>query len=295
MSAWAALRRAVAVPVVAAFAWLVSTGWFLFRPRQVAVSVRLYRALFPGRGRLHAVWLAWRQYHRFAGRYAERLRWRLGGRCDVRLQGADPLREAVAEGRGGVLVMSHLGDNEAAARGFHTLGLRQLIYTGGRALDEQERMTASEGGRAGLTFVAAGNEDAAGFQAVEALRFVREGGFVTLPGDQVWTTGARHVTARFLDHDVRLPAAPFALALLARAPLYVFFARRDGRRRYRLDISPPLHLPHARGAARQAALEAAAQTYADHLAAALRDDPADWGTFTPLLDEPPARERRRKT
>ena len=52
--------RWVGVCVVAAFAWVVSTGYFLFRRSRVRESVRFYEALFPGRGRSHARRLAWR-------------------------------------------------------------------------------------------------------------------------------------------------------------------------------------------------------------------------------------------
>ena len=53
-------------------AWHVATGYFLFFPRRVAVSVRFYRRLFPERGRRHALRCAWRQYHHFVHVFLER-------------------------------------------------------------------------------------------------------------------------------------------------------------------------------------------------------------------------------
>ena len=53
-------------------AWHVATGYFLFSPRRVAVSVRFYRRLFPERSRWYPLWCAWRQYHHFVHVFLDR-------------------------------------------------------------------------------------------------------------------------------------------------------------------------------------------------------------------------------
>ena len=49
-----------------------------------------------------------------------------------------------------------------------------------------------------------------------------------MAGDVVWRPDQRVVPARFLGHTVQLPEAPFMLALVSGAPLYVFFASIRG-------------------------------------------------------------------
>ena len=55
-------------------AWFVATGYFLFFPARVSQSIRFYRALFPQRGRLHALYCTWRQYHMFTTVFVDRFR-----------------------------------------------------------------------------------------------------------------------------------------------------------------------------------------------------------------------------
>src|SRR4030042_4537370 len=57
-------------------AWIISTGYFLFFPGRVRISVRFYKVLFPIRSWLYHLWCAWRQYHNFTTIYIDRFRLR---------------------------------------------------------------------------------------------------------------------------------------------------------------------------------------------------------------------------
>ena len=52
----------------------IAAGYFCFAPRRVRVGVRFYRALFPQRSRVYALWCTWRQFRNFTSVYLDRFR-----------------------------------------------------------------------------------------------------------------------------------------------------------------------------------------------------------------------------
>jgi len=272
------------IGVVAAFAWLVATGYFLFLPRRLLVSFRLYRALFPGRGRWHALCCAWRQYHHFAGVFAERLRLQQDGALHHEAEGWEQLAAAASSGRGGILLMSHLGSWEVAARLLQRQGLRLLLYMGAKQREQIERLQKSDLRQEGVRVLAQEGGAGSPFAVVEGLAFLRDGGFVSLAGDRSYDPHGRTLTVRFLGQQARLPRAPWALALLSRAPVYCFFALRTGKGRYLFRALPPLTVQAVDRADREAAMQQAAQRYATSLEEVLRGYPEQWYTFAPFLE-----------
>ncbi len=290
--------RAVGVWFVAAFAWLVSTGYFLFRPGRVATSVRFYRALHPERGTGHALRCTWRQFHHFAGVFAERLR--LASAVDSPLpnrelqradfscteDGLDHLARAAEAKTGAILVMSHVGSWEIGARLLQRRGFPLQLHMGIKAREQIERLQKSDLRRDGVEVLAAASAEASPFDLVEGLRFLRAGGFVSLAADRARGEPGRTVAVRFLGHEVRLSAAPWVLALLSHAPVFHFFALRTGRGRYRFAASTPRTVSAGNRAGRDDAVRRAAQDYADDLAEVVRRHPEQWYSFEPFLGPP---------
>jgi len=282
---------------VAAFAWLVSTGYFLFRPGRVATSVRFYRALRPDRGTGHALCCTWRQFHHFAGIFAERLRLadapdlpfpspnRELQRADFSFteDGLDHLARAAEAKTGAILVMSHVGSWEIGARLLQRRGFPLQLHMGVKEREQIERLQKSDLRRDGVQVLAGESAEASPFDLVESLRFLRGGGFVSLAADRARGEPGRTVTVHFLDHEVQLSAAPWVLALLAKAPVFHFFALRTGRGRYRFVASAPRTVRAERRADRDNAIRRAAQDYADDLAEIVRRHPEQWYSFEPFL------------
>ncbi|MBI5501388.1 MAG: lysophospholipid acyltransferase family protein [Deltaproteobacteria bacterium] len=276
--------RWVGVWIVAAFAWVVSTGYFVFRRDRVRESVRFYGGLFPDRSRAHARRLAWRQFHAFASLFAERLRLRADEPFEMEEEGRDALESAAREGKGVVLVMSHVGSWEIAARLLRRRGFRMMLHMGAREREQVERAQKADLRGDGVEVVVAGGGEGSVFDGVEALRFLRGGGFVSLSADRPRAGESRTVAVRFAGGTARLSAAPWALALVSGAPLFHFFALRTGRRRYRFAASGPVRLEVASRAARQEAIRRAAQAYADDLEAVVRRHPEQWYSFERLVE-----------
>jgi predicted LPLAT superfamily acyltransferase len=119
---------------------------------------------------------------------------------------------------------------------------------------------------------------------LEGLRHLRRGGFVSMAGDVAWGADQRTVTAAFLGRNVRIPEAPFALALVSGAPLLAFFAFRTPTGRYRFTTLPPIHVTASQRAKRAPAIQQAGQRYLQYLEEALHRHPFQWYHFDVFLE-----------
>ncbi len=269
--------------LLAAISRTIAAGYFLFSAK-VPESRRFYGALFPERGGLYHLWCAFRQYQRFTTIHLDRF---LADRSDTTSftsEGWEKL-EGVIGRQGGILLMSHLGNWEMAARLLRRQksDLRLLLYMGVKEKEGVEQVQKEDLRRAGVTIIGVDQEGGSPFAAVEGIRFLQSGGIVSMTGDIVWRSDQRQVRVRFLGHDAYLPQAPYIFALLSGAPLFVFFAFRSGKNSYRFTLSDPIAIrPHARQDRGQAIGEAA-QQYADLLEKMLREHPFEWYHFDRFL------------
>ncbi len=267
---------------------VVAAGYFVLFPRRAATSASFYHALFPGRGRWHGWWCAWRQFQSFTTVYLDRFLLQGGEAIRTTFEGREHLIASLAEGRGGILLMSHVGAWELGARLLRRSlpELRLMLYVGRRAKEDIERLQKEDLAASGVRVQVVGGDDGSPFDLVEGAAFLRSGGFVSIAGDVNWGGSRAGVPVRFLGREVRLPEAPFVLALVSRAPLYVFFAARRGPRQYHFSVLGPLPLPPASREGRGEVVRLAAQAYADLLEAEVRSRPLEWFHFSRFLGAP---------
>ena len=269
----------------------VATGYFLFFPHRVAVSVRFYRRLFPERGRWHALLCSWRQYHGFIHVFLDRYRLSRGEEIRTTFEGWDHIVSAAESGRGGIILMSHVGSWEVAARllqryGKKHPGMRLLLYLGAKHREQIERRQKQSVEKIGIRVVSVPESGGAATDILEGLHFLREGGLVSLTGDRLWGRDQKAVTVRFAGGEARIPEIPYVLAMLSGAPLLIFFGYRTWEGRYHLVAHPPFFVTAESRAKRRTAVEAAAQTYADLLTETVRSHPFEWYHFEPFLMDP---------
>jgi len=287
----AALARRLGNWVFLMMAWFVAAGYFLFFPRRRAVSVDFYETLFPGRGRRHALACAWRQYHAFVRVFLDRFRLAEGETIPTTCEGWEHIAAAARSSRGAVVLMSHLGGWEIAARllqerGREVPGMRLMLYLGQKDREQIEGRQKRAVAESGIRVVAVPENAQAALEILDGLTFLREGGLVSLTGDRLWGREQRAVTVRFAGGRARIPETPFVLALASEAPLIIFFGWRTGAGGFHLVAKPPLTVAAATRAERAAAIQAAAQAYADLLAETVRAHPDQWFHFTPFLLAP---------
>jgi len=179
--------------------------------------------------------------------------------------------------------MSHLGSFEIAAAAFREVKLKLLLIMGEKeakqvARDQREAMKA----RGIHIQVAAAGEDFL-FGGVEAMRFIREGGFVSVAGDLVWTEQRSRLRVRFFGQEVGLSPGPHLLALVSNAPLLTMFNFRAEKGKYLILMSSPREVKATSRAERGEALQASAQAYANALEEIVRQHPFQWYIFEPFF------------
>jgi predicted LPLAT superfamily acyltransferase len=264
----------------------VATGYFLFSRRRRAVGLRFYAALFPQRSRFHHLYCTWNQFRNFTDVFMDRFIQSEVKNLTYTIDGKAPVASLLARKAGGILLMSHMGNWEVAA---HLLRnalpeLRLMLYMGIRHKEEIEKIQKQSVRERGVKVLGVDEDGGSPFDIVEAIGFLRAGGFVSMAGDRIWREGQRTVTGVFGGHRVRLPEAPFVLALVSGAPLIAFFAFRTGNGRYEVTAMPPFSVTAVTRDQRSAAIGQAAQRYLDHMASALARHPFQWYHFDDFLD-----------
>jgi len=270
---------------------VIAAGYFLFS-RRTSESNRLYAALFPEKGPLYHRWCTWRQYQNFTTIHRDRFLANQGQPALFTANGWERLAATIG-GSGAILLMSHLGNWEMAARILMQQGqdLRLLLYMGVKEKEGVERTQKEELLRAGVTIIAADQSQHSPFAAVEGIRLLQAGGLISMAGDIVWRADQRRVPVTFLGHRAYIPEAPFIFAMVSGAPILVFFAFRLGDNRYHVELSEPITVESANRAERGTAVARAAQHYATLLEKALRAHPLEWYHFTRFIDERPGQEQ----
>jgi predicted LPLAT superfamily acyltransferase len=279
------LSRGMGIWVFRFFSWWIATGFFCFSPRRVAVSLDFYSALFPDRGKISALKQAWRQFHSFPSVFLDRILLLEEGRLTHTSEGLDFLTAAMDQNTGGILLMSHFGNWEVAASLLHRKGLKLLLYLGKKHKEQIESAQKKSLEEQGIRVIAVDEEGGSPLDIVEGIKFLKEGGVVSLTGDRRWGREQRTVSVSFLGHEVLLPEAPYLLALLSGAPLFIFLAFRTGVGRYAISLSPPVYVKAVSRPEREPAIREAAQTYARMLEAAVRRHPHEWYHFEPFLGQ----------
>jgi predicted LPLAT superfamily acyltransferase len=272
------------------FAWFVATGYFLFFPRRVGDSTQIYQALYPNRNRLFHLWCTWQQFHNFTHVFLDRYLLQEYDEITYTSEGIECLGHAINRGKGGILLMSHMGNWDVAA---HLLkrklkNLRLLLYMGIKQKEQIEQIQKETLAQSDIQIIAV-DEGGSPMDLVEGINFIESGGVVSLTGDLVWKKDQRTIPVKFLGQEILLPEAPHLFALLSGAPLFIFFAFRIVKNRYRFTMSEPIYLTAASRKERVEAVRRSAQKYADILEATLRNHPLQWYHFRPLLKPDPTK------
>jgi predicted LPLAT superfamily acyltransferase len=251
--------------------------------------VRFYRALYPDRNRLFHLWCAWRQFHNFTDVFMDRFLLQESDKITFTSEGCEHLEKSVDDGKGGILLMSHMGNWDVAAHLLKRIlpNLRLLLYMGVKQKEQIEQLQKETLSQRGIRIIAVDEDGGSPLDIVEGIKFIESGGVVSLTGDIVWKKDQRTIPVQFLEHNVLLPEAPYLFALLSGTPLFIFFAFRTGKNKYHFTMSKPIYIASASRDERAGAIRRSAQQYADILEATLRKYPFQWYHFEPFFPAKP--------
>jgi predicted LPLAT superfamily acyltransferase len=268
------------------FAWWVATGYFLFHLPRRRSSISLYRVIFPHKKSWFHLYCAWRQFHSFAATFGDRVDFEGMRESALSVQGREGILSAAAKGQGGIILVSHMGSFEIAARCFQEAGIKHLMIMGEKEAKQVSRNQQEELQDRGVSILVTSDKENSPLGGLEALKFIREGGFVSIAGDLLWTQQRSLLSVRFFDQEVALPSGPYLLSLVSGAPLFTLFTFRVGRRKHQIHIAPPSEVKALSRSERDSALQKSAQKYADALEEMIRNHPFQWYIFEPFFRSP---------
>ncbi len=220
----------------------------------------------------------WRTLHNFAWCLSERYERLATDRTfEITGEGEEIWSEILGSGKGFILLSAHLGSWEAgsivpADRDGRRIHVVREAETDPRAQAFIRELIGRHGRGLYVTHFAA-DDPHLGMVMLEALR---DGEIVALQGDRP-RTGGRSLQTALFGRSFPLPVGPAALARAAGVPLVPVFIFREGRRRYRSIVRPPIYL--AETADRKADLTVAVDRFGVELAAAIRRVPHQWFCF----------------
>jgi predicted LPLAT superfamily acyltransferase len=236
-------------------------------------------------GRAPGPRLVFRHLLAFGISILDRVGFWLGRRSDfdLDLRGDEHLARIVDEGRGGVVLGSHLGSFDAMRLlgAFAPIPVNVLMYTEHAAQinDVFARLAAASGEPAARVRVLPVRPNS--FEHVlEARACIGRGEVVAILADRTPPSDrARTFRVKFLGGVAAIPEGPFRLAAVLGAPIVFMVAVRSGVNAYEVDVEPlgdGASLPRA---GRKTSLQALAQTYADRLADHCLRTPLQWFNF----------------
>lgn len=195
-------------------------------------------------------------------------------RGGVSIDGAPHLRQAVAMGRGVVLVTAHTAGWEAASATLARLGLTSKVWVVMARERDARAQTIQDGARRerGVGVVVAGDDPLGGLALLRALR---RGEVVGIQLDRL-APGMRRRAVRLFGEEGAIPEGPLLLSRLTGAPIVPLFAERLGHRRYRFTALAPRVVSRA---ATEAELDHEAQRLADAMATFVAARPTQWFHF----------------
>lgn len=275
-------------PLFRLFAWPAS--WYFIAARPVArrASIDYQRrlgVLAPGAGQ----WQAWRAAARHVRRFADvlldkALAWTGGIELAGIQRDVDPRFDAVvAENRGGILVVAHLGNLEVLRRlGERAKALRLHILVHTKHAERFNQMLTRINPESAERLLQVTDVDA-GTIAYLTTR-VQQGDFVVIAADRVPVTSERVLAVPFLGEPAPFPIGPWILAAALEHPVFwlACYQRPADRGRYTLvcrQIRERVILPRA---TRDAALREVIGEYVQLVERACREAPLAWFNFFPF-------------
>lgn len=229
-------------------------GWTLLffilaKPQRRAVSGNL-RALHSGWGIIRGTWGAWRVFWNFAVTFVDALRCDTGtGGVDWVVEGLANMEELSNRKEGCIILTAHMGNYDIAAPMFASR-FKRTLYTvraperepETQKIREQEIRRKEE---KHPNFRTLYNQEG-NMLGVELARLLGKGDIVAVQGDRVMFDVSPMDVEVEPGLHMRLPKGPLFLARATHAPCYPLFIIRDGWRRYRVIVQPPIDLPPRR-------------------------------------------------
>jgi lauroyl/myristoyl acyltransferase len=222
-------------------------GFFMIAKSQRRAVATNLRALHPAWGAWRGRLGAWRVFWNFALTYVDAQRCESGtGVIDWAVDGLAGLEDLANRKDGSIILTAHMGNYDLAAPLFATRFNRTLYTVRAPEREpETQKLRDAEIRRKEAqnpNFRTLYNEDG-NLLGVELAHLLKSGHLVAMQGDRViFDVSPMNVEVE-PGLTMRLPKGPLFLARATQAPCFPIFIIRDGWRRYRVLVLPPVELP----------------------------------------------------
>ena len=264
---------------------IIAGGYYLLFPTRVLTGIRFYRVVFPDRHIGYHMWCVWKQFCNFTSVFMDRFL--LQGIKDISytMDGWDELISSLQKKRGAIILMSHFGNWEVAAHLFRSClkDFPFLLYMGRRSKDGIENIQKQDLAYQGIKIISTDENKSSPLDILEAIRFLKSGGIVSLSGDKIWRKDQRTIEVSFMGHRARLPETPHLIALLSGSPIFVFFPFSTGQQQYHFMLSGPFYVTASSRSDRSRAIMASVHNYITILEKSVLMSPFEWYHFEPFL------------
>lgn len=254
----------------------VATLFLILLPTERRAASRNQARILGVRGwRLRrAVWRQFYSFSRLMVSYADLTRLStadLERRLTANPEGRSRMQQALAPGRGVVVLTAHLGNWDVGARFLEQFGVPVSMVMNADRASAAERWLMSRRRSGTVDVLRIGNHPMSMLKVQAALA---RNGIVAMQGDRAF---GRHAhLATLFGAPFAIPLGPFRLAALCGAPVLPAFVIQEGWWRWRAEVGPPLL---AGGDAGDFNPAAAAARYAEHLEGVVRRHPDQWFQF----------------
>ena len=235
-----------------------------------------------GADRFTAHGAALRMYSEFAFCTSEMMEDYSGRGAPMRIDAPpqDAVLDAIAAGRGAVVVTGHIGSWDIAAKGLRNKQCQVHVVMGREVDPATQAFVETARTRAGVNVILSSESV---FSSLGLVRALRRNEIVAIQLDRAARAGGAR-TLPFLGAPAPFPSGPFVLARLAGAPVIPVFAPRLGRRHYGLHIGSPVDVP--RTARDPVVLDRVMGEVVAQLEAVVRRYPWQWFQFQPFWPAP---------
>lgn len=188
-------------------------------------------------------------YYKFARNWTDiMLMSRLRGDALFRLIGrrssSAPLDEALAAGKGAILVSPHLGNWELGGLGLAEMGYRLNVMTFPEPDEKVNAARERVRQERGIGFIYVDPKDTSPLAVIESVNALRRNEIVVLLGERDGSSNT--VTVDFFGKQTAIPAGAAHLALVTGAPIIPVFVPMEGSR-YATLMDEPIYVQGRRG------------------------------------------------
>lgn len=193
---------------------------------------------------------------------------------DLVEDGVGHVAEALAGGRGAILLGAHLGNMEFAAGVLQ--GVDATLYQVMAEPMNQDLQKFIEA-KGGDRFPPVVRLDGAPMASLELLRVLRRGDLLAMKSDRVFDDN--WLELEFLGQPARFPTGPLTVAGLTGAPVLLTLCLKEGGKGYRIVVEPPRTFRFDRSRPREDQLREWLQWYVGRLEHYARRYPYQWYNF----------------